>query len=121
LYLFSSFVFPFFLDPPAIITHPSTINTSESKNVVLTCKRESKPQANVRWLKGGVPLTIDGSRMETLHPWSYRSSVATLTINNINRTDEGNYACQASNGIGSSVTSSTAFLNVDCKYFILDK
>jgi len=108
-------------DPPAIITSPSDVNTSESSTVIFTCKLESKPQANVTWLKNGAPLTIDASRMDTAHPWSYRSSVATLTINNVNRTDEGNYACQASNDIENNVNSSTAFLRVDCKYMYSSK
>jgi len=84
----------------------------ETENVTLTCGLESYPFANVTWSKDGIIL--DGPRITSLHPWSYGSSVASLTIRNVSWLDEGSYKCNASSGIGNAI--STAELVVNCKY-----
>ena len=41
--------------------------------------------------------------------------LATLTIRSAYEADEGLYKCRVSNGIGQDVTSSAAYLTVNCK------
>jgi hypothetical protein len=80
---------------------------------------EGKPQPSVTWRKNGTDIDVDGdNRIRTAHPWSYGNSTATLTIENVNRTDEGSYVCVADNGIGANVTSTAAKLTVNCKQFV---
>ncbi|KAK3749885.1 hypothetical protein QZH41_008265, partial [Actinostola sp. cb2023] len=89
---------------------------NESNTVTLTCEVEGKPKPTVTWLKNGVQVGSSDSRLTKTHPWSYGRSVATLTINNANRSDEGVYTCHASNGIGANVISSSSSANLIVKF-----
>ncbi|KAK3749889.1 hypothetical protein QZH41_008268, partial [Actinostola sp. cb2023] len=106
--------------PPVVLVPPSLTTTNESITAILTCEVEGKPKPTVTWLKNGVEVGSSDSRITKTHPWSYGRSVATLTINNANRSDEGVYTCHASNGIGANVTSSSSSANliVNCEYFM---
>ena len=89
-----------FPDPPFIFVPPTNTATNETNTVTLLCVLEGKPQPVVTWEKYGVPLSIDGVRISTAHPWVYGRTTAKLTIKNTKRTDEGMYTCLAHNGIG---------------------
>ena len=67
----------------------------------IICKTSSIPTANYRWLKDGVYVS-NFSRS-----YSYR-------LQNVNRSDAGVYRCEASNELG-SILSSGANLQVACK------
>lgn len=69
------------------------------------------------WRKNGTNVDVDGdNRITAAHPWSYGNSTAALTIQNVNRSDEGSYVCVADNSVGAAVTSAAAQLIVYCRF-----
>jgi hypothetical protein len=104
-------------DPPVIFAQPLDTTTNETNTITISCVLEGKPQPNVTWTKNGTDVEGD-SRIRAAHPWSYGNSTATLTIANVNRSDESYYACVADNGIGANVISTAAKLTVNCKQFV---
>ena len=86
------------------------INTSlggeyyiEGSPVTIICEASGKPLPNVAWIRNGV-LESSGKK------------VAFLKFYNINRTDAGQYTCQANNSVG--VTSVDTTIVVHCKYIL---
>ena len=100
-----------FTDPPKFLKQPSSDTKSEGQSVSLECQIEGKPKPTVNWLKDGAELNNTGdSRITT----SNNLDTWTLNITALNRTDEGNYTCYASNSLENQ-TSATAQLTVNCK------
>ena len=122
-YLFGAFVFYqcsknpslSFTDPPKFLKQPSGDTKAEGLNVSLECQIEGKPKPTVTWLKDGAEVNSTGDSRITA---SNNLDTWTLNISQLNRTDEGNYTCYASNSLENQ-TSATAQLTVNCKSLIL--
>ena len=118
-YLFGAFVFYqcsknpslSFTDPPKFLKQPSRETKSEGQRVSLECQIEGKPKPTVTWLKDGAEVNSTGDSRITA---SNNLDTWTLNITKLNRTDEGNYTCHASNPLDNK-TSTTAQLTVNCK------
>ena len=74
----------------------------EGSNATITCKASGKPPPYVSWIRNGV-LESSGKK------------AASLEFDNINRTDAGQYTCQANNSM--EVTSINTTIVVHCKYY----
>ena len=118
-YLFETFVFYqcwknpslLFTDPPKFLKESSGDTKSEGQSVSLECQVEGKPKLTVTWLKDGAEVNSTGDSRITA---SNNLDTWTLNITQLNRTDEGNYTCYASNSLENQ-TSTTAQLTVNCK------
>ena len=100
-----------FTDPPKFLKQPSRETKSEGQRVSLECQIEGKPKPTVTWLKDGAEVNSTGDSRITA---SNNLDTWTLNITQLNRTDEGNYTCQANNSLDNK-TSTTAQLTVNCK------
>ena len=88
------------LDSPVverIVISSNSVNEGQPFN--MTCVTSGYPEPNVYWTKGNNGARINGS---------------VLTFTNINRTDSGQYRCEAKNACGSN--SSVQSIEVFCKY-----
>ena len=88
------------LDPPVverIVNSSNSVNEGQSFN--MTCVTSGYPEPNVYWIKEN-----NGAR----------SNGSVLTFANINRSDSGQYRCEANNACGSN--SSVESIEVFCKY-----
>ena len=113
-------VLKFLSDPPRILSHPSPDTKLETETVTLTCQYEGKPKSTVTWFKDGTELvTKNSSRLTVMETGDVTSTTSSLTITNLNRTDEGKYKCQVSNSIQTNVPSTEAQLTVNCKLLCL--
>ena len=72
--------------------------------------------SSVEWFLNETKLDIDANpRLTASQSGNVASATSSLTIASLNRTDEGNYKCVASNSAGTSVSSTEAQLTVNCK------
>ena len=91
------------------VTHGGNITLKEFHLVNLTCIASGLPTPAVKWMKDGIPLTNNSLRLlansfSNVSGQSDSSHVtSTLTLNDIQLSDSGLYACQAVSGIVSSV------------------
>ena len=74
----------------------------EGSNATITCEASGKPPPYVSWIRNGVRK-------------SSGKKAASLEFDNINRTDAGQYTCQANNSM--EVTSINTTIVVYCKYY----
>ena len=75
----------------------------EGSPVIIACEASGKPLPDVAWIRNGV---LESSGKKT----------AFLKFDNINRTDAGQYTCQANNSV--EVTSMNTIIVVHCKYVL---
>ena len=75
----------------------------EGSPVTIDCEASGKPLPDVAWIRNGV-LESSGKK------------AASLKFDNINRTDAGQYTCEANNSV--EVTSSDTTIVVYCKYIL---
>ena len=75
----------------------------EGENVTLSCNATGIPVPMVSWIKVDGHMTV--------------SNGSELVLTNINRSEAGEYRCEASNECGSA--SETATIEVQCKLFCL--
>ena len=80
------------------LTQNETI-TEEGENVTVSCNASGTPPLVVAWIKVDSGKRFDGSE---------------LVLTHINRTQAGEYRCEASNECG--IASETATIEVQCKY-----
>ena len=99
------------LDAPEFTKKPENIVKIEDQNVVLNCTAVGNPQPSVEWTKDGVALNITADPQLTTTSSGISHS---LTIQNVHRSDEGQYRCVANNSVGST-TSEAGTLTVHCK------
>ena len=88
------------------ISTSSAIAELEGRDVVLHCNViAANPEANVTWRSptGSEILSVNG----------------TIVLPSVNRKQQGEYVCLASNGVG-SVASQATYLTVNCKCYKLD-
>ena len=83
------------------MTQNETI-TEEGENVTMSCSASGTPPPMVAWIKVDSDKRFDGTELVFTH---------------INRTQAGEYRCEASNECG--IASETATIEVQCKYQFL--
>ena len=82
-----------------------TVDVYENSNIALTCTRDTynAPGDLYQWTHPNGQMT----------PWAPTNSPVQLTINNINRNDDGVYICQGfRNGVTDSALKNNVILNV---------
>ncbi|XP_015171223.1 PREDICTED: titin isoform X2 [Polistes dominula] len=87
---------------PLFITPLRDIAVVSGQTARFECIVQAEPQPNILWSKDG--RIIENSTNYEIH---YRNGVCRLTIAHAYPDDAGTYACTATNGLGSTVTSST--------------
>ena len=89
----------------------------EGETAIFNCTVDGNPEPSIDWTKDNVVLDIaaDSDLSE-----SNSGKVQFLTIENVHRSDEGQYRCVANNSIGSA-TSQACSLSVHCKYHLLHR
>ena len=83
---------------PTINTQPASQTVSVGANVTFTVDASGSPTPTYQWMKGGTNIT--------------GATSASLSLNNVQATDAGNYTVAVTNSAG-SVTSSVATLTVN--------
>ena len=87
----------------------------KGETATFNCTVDGNPEPSIDWTKDNVALNI------TADPdlsQSNSGKVHLLEIQNVYRSDEGQYRCVANNSIGSA-TSEAGSLSVHCKYYLL--
>ena len=79
----------------------------ERENVTFTCDADGNPTPTFSWTK-------DGSVLNTTSRITFNADKKQLTITNVNRGDNGEYICVATNDVN-EVQSYSSSLNVQCK------
>lgn len=87
---------------PLFITPLRDIAVVSGQTARFECIVQAEPQPNILWSKDG--RIIENSSNYEIH---YRNGVCRLTIAHAFPDDAGTYACTATNGLGSTVTSAT--------------
>ncbi|XP_042279318.1 hemicentin-1-like [Thunnus maccoyii] len=67
-------------------------------NIALTCSAESNPPAMIQWMVGGVSLNQSGPQ---------------LHLQNVTKSDSGNYICQFYNKVTSRFSSASAMIRIE--------
>ena len=107
--------FVFLKVAPSVNLSTQNITRNETQSVTFQCTVDGKPLSSVTWLYNNVSINTSNSvKYIVTGPSSVNSGVASLTINNLVRGDEGFYRCKANNSLGSA-QSELAFLKVNCK------
>ena len=99
-----------FTDIPGITAHPQNETKKEGDNATFICIATANPLPNISWNKEGTPLS-NNSRV------SLSAENKHLTITNVDKADNGEYRCVATNSLGND-TSNPAYLEVQCKWNI---
>ncbi|XP_071653401.1 nexilin-like [Temnothorax longispinosus] len=86
--------------PPQFIQKLKNLTINDGEHLELTAKVDGDPVPQITWSKDGKMLS--SSEIVDL---KYKNGVATFTINEVFPEDEGEYACLATNSIGSDTTS----------------
>ena len=89
----------------------------ERETAIFNCTVDGNPEPSIDWTKDNVTLdiTADPDLNQTKS-----GKVHFLTIQNVHRSDEGQYRCVANNSIGSA-TSQAGSLSVHCKYHLFHR
>ncbi|XP_011700590.1 PREDICTED: twitchin isoform X1 [Wasmannia auropunctata] len=86
--------------PPQFTQKLKNLTINDGEHLELTAKVDGDPEPQITWSKNGKMLS--SSEVVDL---KYKNGVAILTINEVFPEDEGEYACLATNSIGSDTTS----------------
>ena len=108
----------FFLpDAPGFTKHPVNTVKIERETAIFNCTVDGNPEPSIDWTKDNfiLDITADPDLNQTKS-----EKVHFLTIENVHRSDEGQYRCVANNSIGSA-TSEAGSLSVHCKYHFLHR
>ena len=87
-----------FTVPSSITQITQDQNITEGHNVILSCQVSGVPAPTVSWIKSS----------------GQRHNGHMLEVTHINRTQDGEYKCEASNECGNSTKTTT--IDVQCKY-----
>ena len=72
---------------------PGDITVAERATARLTCSVEGFPEPRIRWLHNGRDIIYDGLRV------FLEEDGSTLSIEDVDSRDAGDYTCQAHNGV----------------------
>ena len=92
----------YFLVPPVITVHPSSVVTNEKGIATLSCNATSIVNITFLWEK----FNNDDDTWGPLPSSTSLVGMNTMTISSINiqQSDEGSYRCTASNSAGTSIS-----------------
>ena len=76
---------------------PADVTVGERTTARLMCSAEGVPQPRIRWLHNGRDVRYDGLRI------FLEQDGSTLSIEDVNSRDEGEYTCEAHNGVSEPV------------------
>ena len=99
------------LDAPEFAKHPGDIVQIEGGGVVFNCSVEGNPQPSIKWRKNNKILNTEANSKLTT---SSSANTHSLRIQDVHRSDEGQYRCVANNNIG-NITSTAGTLKVLCE------
>ena len=118
-------IFYLFTVPPKWTLAPSDSDTIVGEDVIMDCQASGYPQPRIWWehsdsLSSSLPLISSSSSSSlsssssSASPTHYQPVISnshihalengSLIIKEINKSDEGYYLCQATNGIGSDIS-----------------
>lgn len=92
--------------PPTFQSEPMSIIVEEQENVTFTCSANGDPVPNITWSKENGNLPVNRS-VETQ---------GSLLLLNLSREDSGNYTCNATNAVGSILSSAELFVHSVLKF-----
>lgn len=92
--------------PPTFQSEPMSIIVEEQENVTFTCSANGDPMPNITWSKENGNLPVNRS-VETQ---------GSLLLLNLSREDSGNYTCNATNAVGSILSSAELFVHSVLKF-----
>lgn len=94
---------------PTITQHPSnTFAPAPGQAATMYCTASGQPPPSISWLHNGAPVS---GNVQISNSSSFNS---TLTVLNVQSSDEGNYQCMATNSLGSAL-SNNATLYIACE------
>ena len=96
-------------DQPDIFEHPQNQTVLEGSNVLFLCNASGNPTPAFSWAINGSPVTTTSNPRISFSAYNKQ-----LTIRSVNKTDGGEYQCLVNNSV-KTVTSTAAFLTVQCK------
>lgn len=96
---------------PSFIISPQSLDVTESSNLTLTCKAIGVPTPVITWKHGGFHI-IETDRMN----YSSSDGYGTLTITNVQESDNGRWSCLATNHVDSKLSPSDALIRVTRKW-----
>lgn len=73
------------------------VTAAERSTARLTCTAEGVPQPRIRWLHNGRDIRFDDLRI------FLEQDGSTLSIEDVDSRDQGEYTCEAHNGVGEPV------------------
>ncbi|XP_057660494.1 cell adhesion molecule Dscam2 isoform X15 [Diorhabda carinulata] len=89
--------------PPRWILEPTDKAFAQGSDAVVECKADGFPKPTVTWKRATGVSPGDYKDFKPNNP-DIKVEDGTLTINNIQKTNEGYYLCEAVNGIGSGLS-----------------
>lgn len=83
-----------FLAAPYFTIEPEIIRAAENETAVFECKASGNPEPQILWIYNGKPISEA--------PVNVRRKVSTnsIIIERLQKSDTGNYGCNATNSIG---------------------
>ena len=113
--------------PPQIILNPRNAEVAVGGSVEFSCNVTGFPPPDIVWLRNGVKVQMNGSFLNpntTITATTIQLStnpelvVGTLSIEQVDVTDAGNYSCLATNNLTEILndTSVEVRLSVQCKF-----
>ncbi|KAG8223601.1 hypothetical protein J437_LFUL004125, partial [Ladona fulva] len=89
--------------PPRWILEPTDKAFAQGSDAKVECKADGFPKPQVTWKRAAGDTPGDYKDLKPNNP-NIKVEDGTLTINNIQKTNEGYYLCEAVNGIGSGLS-----------------
>ncbi|XP_068085343.1 cell adhesion molecule Dscam1 [Anabrus simplex] len=89
--------------PPRWILEPTDKAFAQGSDAKVECKADGFPKPQVTWKRAAGETPGDYKDLKPNNP-NIKVEEGTLTINNIQKTHEGYYLCEAVNGIGSGLS-----------------
>ena len=113
--------------PPQIILNPRNAEVAVGESVEFSCNATGFPPPDIVWLRNGVKVQMTGNFLNpntTIIATTIQLStnpelvVGTLSIEQVDVMDAGNYSCLAINHLMETLndTSVEALLSVQCKF-----
>ncbi|OXA55481.1 Down syndrome cell adhesion molecule-like protein Dscam2, partial [Folsomia candida] len=99
--------------PPKWILEPRDVNVSAGHSLSLQCRTEGHPTPSITWKRATAGMQ-PGDYKDILSPTGSSSPFAngTIRFDQVRKSDEGNYLCEARNDVGSGL-SKVIFLKVN--------
>ena len=103
-----------FLVSPTVTNDPASVTRNQSDSAMFSCSATGVPAPNITWSTTGSAnlMSSDVLQMSTGSDRDLYTTTSTLTLKNIQKSYDGDFTCQADNGIGALATSKAATLTV---------